>query len=103
MLPDTCYNNRLLNLGLQRLETKHTICDLVKKFKLCKGFSCLKMSDYVSLATYKSTRGHHINYLRIVCIVVFMFTSYLTVLLIFGMYCHYVTLILILCHVLNLN
>ena len=32
MLPDTCYNNRLLNLGLQRLETRHTICDLVTKF-----------------------------------------------------------------------
>ena len=60
MLPDTCYHNRLLNLGLQRLETKRIICDigLVETFKLCKGFSCLKMSDYVNLATYKSTRGH---------------------------------------------
>ena len=58
MLPDTCYNNRLLNLGLQRLETRRIIRDIVKTFKLCKGFSCLKMSAYVSLATYKSTRGH---------------------------------------------
>ena len=58
MLADTCYNKRLLNLGLQRLEIRRIICDIVKTFKLCKGFSCLKMSDYVSLATYKSTRGH---------------------------------------------
>ena len=58
MLPYTCYNNRLLNLGLQRLETRRIICDIVESFKLCKGFSCLKMSDYVSFATYKSTRGH---------------------------------------------
>ena len=56
MLPDTCYNNKLLNLGLQRLETRHIICDKVDTFKLCTGFSCLKMSDYVSLATYKSIR-----------------------------------------------
>ena len=53
MLPDTCYNNRLLNLGLQRLEIRRIVCDIVETFKLC-----LKMSDYVSLATYKSTRGH---------------------------------------------
>ena len=58
MLPDTCYNNRLLNLGLQRLETRRIIRDIVETFKLCKGFSCLKMSDYVSLVTYKSSRGH---------------------------------------------
>ena len=56
MLLDTCYNNRLLNLGLQRLETRRIICDIVEIFKLYKGFSCLKMFDYVSLA--KSTRGH---------------------------------------------
>ena len=58
MLPHTCYNNKLLNLVLQRLETRRIICDIVETFKLCKGFSCLKMSDYVSLATYKSTRGY---------------------------------------------
>ena len=58
MLRDTCYNNGLLNLGLQRLKTRRIICDIVETFKLCKGFSCLKMSDYVSLDTYKSTRGH---------------------------------------------
>ena len=28
MLPDTCYKNRLLNLGLQRLETRRIICDI---------------------------------------------------------------------------
>ena len=58
MLPATCYDNRLLNLGLERLETRRMICDIAETFKLCEGFSCLKMSDYVSLATYKSTRGH---------------------------------------------
>ena len=58
MLPDTCYNNRLLNLGLQRLETRRIIRDIIETLKLCKGFSCLKMSDCVSLATYKPTRGH---------------------------------------------
>ena len=58
MLPDTCYNNRLLNLGLQQLETIKAYCDLVEIFKLCEGFSCLKMSYYVNLATYKTTGGH---------------------------------------------
>ena len=58
MLPGTCYNNRLLTLGLQRLKTRRIICDLVETFKLCKAFSCLEMFDYVSLAIYKSTRGH---------------------------------------------
>ena len=103
MLPDTCYNNRLLNLGLQRLETRRMICDIVETFKLCKGFSCLKISNYVSLATYKSTRGHpyklFVNRMHSRVHGHFL----LTVLLIFGMYCHHVTLILILCHFLNLN
>ena len=58
MMPDTCYNNRLLNLGLKRLETRRIVCDVVETLKFCKGFSCLKISDNVSFATYKSTRGH---------------------------------------------
>ena len=58
MLPDTCYNNRLLNLGLQRLEIKRTKCDVIETFKLYKGLSCLKMSDYLSFVIYKSTRSH---------------------------------------------
>ena len=103
MLPDTCYHNRLLNLRLQRLETRRIICDVVETFKLCKGFFSLKCLHYVSLATFKSNEVTHVNYLCIVCIVVFMVTFYLLVLLKFGMYCHHVTLMLILCHVLNLN
>ena len=57
MLPATCYDIRLLNLGLQRLESRRMICDIVETFKLCKGISCLQMSDFVGLATYTSFRG----------------------------------------------
>ena len=56
MLPDTCYKITLLNLGLQRLE-RHVVCDLVETFKLGKG-SCLKMSNYFGLTTYKSAKVH---------------------------------------------
>ena len=57
-LPDTCYDDRLINLGLLRLETRRIICDLVETFKLCKGFSCLNVAKYLTFACYKSTRGH---------------------------------------------
>ena len=45
MLPANCYDNRLLNLGLQRLDTRRMISDIIETFKLCKGISCLQMSD----------------------------------------------------------
>ena len=62
------------------------------------------MSDYVSFATYKSTRGHPFAlFVNRMPIVVFMVTLCLTVLLIFGMHCHHVTLVPKLCHILNLN
>ena len=62
MLPDICYSNRLLNIGLQQIETMRIICDIVETFKFCKCPSCLKFSSCVSLATTTATYETNIHH-----------------------------------------
>ena len=57
-LPIVAYDERLNVLGLLRLEARRIICDLVETFKLCKGYSCLDKSKYISITNNHSLRGH---------------------------------------------
>ena len=57
-LPIVPYDGRLATLGLSRLETRRIICDLMETFKLCKGYSSLDISSYLTFSNYESTRGH---------------------------------------------
>ena len=57
-LPIVPYNERLAMLGLSRLKTRRIICNLMETFKLCKGYSSLEISSYLTFSNYESTRGH---------------------------------------------
>ena len=57
-LPIVPHGKRLATLGLSRLETRRIICDLMETFKLCKSYSSLDISSYLTFSNYESTRSH---------------------------------------------
>ena len=52
------YSRRIEQLGLQSLELRRLINDLVMCYKIVFGLTCLKMSDYFIFSPVCVTRGH---------------------------------------------
>ena len=57
-LTPTNYNNRMLLLGLQRLELRRIFNDLCTMFKLTHGLIICKLQHEIRYAPHAGTRGH---------------------------------------------
>jgi len=57
-LSEMPYNQRVDTLGLQTLELRQLIMDLVYCYKIVFGLTCLDMNDFLKFSHTQATRGH---------------------------------------------